>query len=190
MALSRRTILTGAGLAAALAASPSDACSLTARLIPIGFSDAACRRSLRRLVDLINDAPGRSDAEVTARAAQLRIRFDDGVSDPILNYPNTRPIEDLDLLRGWSISDAKRDRSPLTIKEVNLLKGKKGIALYQFTLRRDRFHAGMTEEEVDGGSCDVAFEAYYGHEDRSYLGVFKNNQLREVYDFEQWLREL
>ena len=190
MTLSRRTLLAGAGLAAALAASPSEACTLVPRLKPVGFSDAASRRSLRRLVQLINDAPTVSDAEVVARAGNLRIRLDDSVSDPILNFPKTSPVEVLDVVRAWSMSAGKRDHSPLSIREMNLLKRGGGIALYQFTLRRDQFHAGLTNEEVSGGSCDAPHDSFYGPEDASYLGLFKNNELREVWAFDQWLREL
>lgn len=189
MILSRRAWL-ASGIAAAVVASPSDACTLIGRRKPVGFSDAACRRSLRKLVELINNAPDLVDAEVKARAAELSIRFDKTVSDPILDYPNISPIEDLELIRGWSVSAAKRDRSPLSIEEVNLLKGENGIALYQFTLRRDQFHAGVTVEEAAGDSCGIAFDAFYGPEDASYLGLFENNKLREVWAFDPWLREL
>ncbi|MET0588667.1 MAG: hypothetical protein ABWZ75_09110 [Novosphingobium sp.] len=190
MALSRRACLAGVGMAAAVVSSPSDACTVIGKRKPVAFSDAACRRSLRKLVDLINDAPALPDAEVTTRAADLSIRFDESVTDPILNYPNFSPIKDLELVRGWSVSAAKRDRSPINIEEINLLKGSKGMALYQFTLRRDRFHAGVTDEEAAGGSCDVAFDPFFSPEDVSYLGLFQNNKLREVWAFDQWLREM
>lgn len=189
MAVSRRTLLTGVGVAATgLTASAGQACSLVATVLPIGFSDAECRRSLRRLIELINEAPKLADDELVRRAEQLSVRFDEGVSDPILDYPKTNPVEDRDLYRAWSISSGKQDRSPIALVDVNLLKRQKGSAIYQFTLSRDQFHGEVTEEEAAGDSCGVASEAYYGREVSSYLGFFRNNKLRDVWAFDVWLR--
>lgn len=189
--LSRRLLLSGfGGLAGASFAAAGAACSFTARLKPISVSDAACRRSLQALVRLINDAPALADGDLSTRAALLAINFDSNVSDPILNYPNHSPIEYVDLLRAWGSSDGKRDRSPISLREVNMLKGERGVALYQFTLRRDQFHGEITAEEAAGDSCAVPSEAFYGPEDTSYLGLFKNNELREVSSFDAWLRTL
>lgn len=191
MPVSRRMLLSGIGLvAAAGAASAGEACSITARLKPIGFSDAACRRSLRELVKLINATPNLSDEAVSARAAQLGINFDTSVSDAILNYPNRSPTEDLELFRAWGSSGGKPDRSPVGLREENLLKGERGVAIYQFTLRRDRYHPEVTEDEAAGDSCGMPYKAFYGPEDSSYLGVFKNNKLREVSAFDVWLRTI
>jgi hypothetical protein len=184
-------LLAGAGvLSTGLAASAGQACSLTARLKPVGFSDAACQRSLRALVELINKAPTLPDAEIAARAAELSINFAEDVTGPILNYPNYSPVEDLDLIRGWSSWAGRRDRSPIVIHELNLLKAERGIALYQFTFRRDQYHAEVTDAQAAEDSCGAPSPAYYGAEDASYLGVFLNNKLRDVAAFGVWLRKL
>ncbi len=189
MDVSRRMMFARAGLlTTALAASGGQACTLVASLKPIDFSDAACRRSLRELVNLINRAPALSDPDLEARVEKLAIRFDEEVSDPILNYPKTAPAEDAGLIRAWSMTGRKRDRSPLAIRHLNLLKGERGVALYQFTLRRDQYFPEVTAEEVDGGSCDAPSDAHYAPVDSSYLGFFRNNKLREVTAFDVWLR--
>lgn len=179
--------MVGAGMLTTAVAAKSEACSVVATLKPVDFSDGACRRSLRRLIDLINTAPRLSDAQVAAKAQQLALRFDDDVTDAILGYAATRPVEDLDLIRAWSMSYGKRDRTPLVIREVNQLKGERGVALYQFTLRRDQYHPELKLEDFDGGSCDVPHKAYYAPEDVSYLGLFRNNKLRSVSAFDVWL---
>ena len=182
-------MLAGAGLFSAAVAAKSEACSLVASLRPIDFSDEACRRSLRRLVDLINAAPALADAEVVKRAGRLGVRFDDDVTDAVLGFAKTRPVEDLDLIRAWSMSAGKRDRAPLVIREINQLKGERGIALYQFTLRRDQYHPELKLEDVNGGGCDGPHHAFYAPEDSSYLGLFRNNRLRAVSAFDVWLME-
>lgn len=189
VALSRRMLLAGASVLTAALAGRSEACSLVANLRPIAFSDAACRRSLRELVGLIDQAPSLSDAELSARAGRLSVRLDESVSNAILNYPAQRPAEDIDVIRGWSSWAGKRDRSPLVVREINLLKGERGTALYQFTLRRDQYHPEVTEEEAASDSCGVVRDAFYGPEDASYLGLFVNNMLREVSAFDVWLRK-
>lgn len=191
MAISRRAMLAGAGLVATgLTASAGEACSLVASIRTIGFSDAACRRSLRRLIQLIIDAPKLTDAGLSERHERAPVRFEDGVDDPILAYrtdiPADAPYEEIDVIRAWSAAYGRPDRSPIAIREMNLLKSQKGFALYQFTLRRDQFHPA-TEE--DGGSCFPSTEAHYGPEDVSYLGRFVNNQLRRILPFDEWLSE-
>ena len=192
MDVSRRSVLAGAGfVTGGLLARPAGACSVVPRLRPIGFSDAACRRSLQRLIALIHAAATSSADDIARRASALSIAFDSTVIDPIMNYPRVHPIEDADLIRAWGMSDGKPDRSPVALREINLLKSGKGVALYQFTLRRDAFHAGETEDEAAGSSCGMgAVVPYYGPEDASYLGLFLNNALREVSAFDAWLREL
>lgn len=190
--LSRRALVgTAAVLFGALAAPAAQACTVTASRRPIGFSDSACRRSLRQLVALINEAASLSDDALTERAEELGIEFAESVTDPLMNYPTHHPIEDRDLIRAWGTSDGQRDRTPIALHEVNLLKGRKGVALYQFTLRRDRFHREVTEEETAGDTCGpFAWPAGFAEEDSSYLGLFINNKLREVSAFDQWLLEL
>ena len=191
MEISRRSLIGAAGLlSTAFAASAAEACTVIGSIRPIAFSDAACRRSLRELVSLINEAPALADAELAERADGLSIQFDESVTDELVAFPGMLPIENRDLIRSWSLSAGQRDRSPIALREVNLLKDRKGIALYQFTLRRDLYHPGLTGEDVDGGSCDVPHDPFYAAQDVSYLGLFFNNRLREVSAFEQWLREL
>lgn len=184
-------MLAGTGLiATGLTASAGEACSFVARVKPISFSDAACRRSLRQFVELINDAPNLTDAELSQRYERAPVRFEDGVHDPVLSYrtdiPADEPYEETNVIRAWGAAYGKPDRLPIAIREVNLLKSQKGFALYQFTLRRDQYHPA-TEE--DGGSCYPSSEAHYGPEDVSYLGRFVNNQLRRILPFDEWLRE-
>lgn len=73
---------------------------------------------------------------------------------------------------------------------MNILKGKRGVALYQFTLQRERFFPQVTEEEAAGDSCGVPEAAHYATVQSSYLGVFLNNKLRTVSAFDEWLREI
>lgn len=187
MEISRRKILTGAGLIAGVLAAPSaQACTVVARLKPVGFSDSKCRRSLRALIELINAASTLSVTDLVVRADNLFIDFDDSVIERILPTITVYPPENSDLLLGWSLSASKRDRSPATLHEVNLLKGEKGIALYQFTLRRDLYHDEITEN--DDGCGPGPRDAFYGVGDESYLGLFRNNKLREVSVFDAWLR--
>lgn len=188
--VSRRMILTGAGfVAGALAAPSAQACTTIARLKPISFSDARCRSSLRALLNLINAAPTLSPADLSTRADQLAVDFADSVSEQILPNVDIYPIENADLISGWSLSAGKRDRSPIILHEVNLLKGEKGIALYQFALRRDAYHEKVSEEEAASDSCGMGpVDAFYGSEINSYLGFFRNNKLREVSMFDAWLR--
>ena len=190
MTVSRRTALTGVGLVGAvLATSSAQACTLIARMKLIGFSDTKCRRSLRGLLDLINAAPTLSPADLSTRADELAVDFDDSVSEQILPNVDIYPIENADLISGWSLSAGKRDRSPIILHEVNLLKGEKGIALYQFALRRDAYHEKVSEEEAASDSCGMGpVDAFYGSEINSYLGFFRNNKLREVSVFDAWLR--
>lgn len=191
MTLSRRMLLTAGGLAAAgLAAAPGRSCSITARRLPLPFSDAACRRSLRALVDLINAAAGLSEAELAARTSRLAVTFDEQVVDAVLPEQRVHPIEEAAVIGAWTLSDGKRDRAPVRIRELNLLKGDAGVALYQFTLRRDAFHAEVREEDVGGGSCGMPEPAHYARQDASYLGLSVNNRLREVSAFDVWLRKL
>jgi hypothetical protein len=126
---------------------------------------------------------------LSTRAALLSINFGVDVSDPLLNYPNRGPIEHVDLLRAWTRSDGMVDRTPMHLVEVNLLKGTRGVALYQFTLERERYFAEITEEDASNGSCSFPEPAHYGRTRASYLGVFINNKLREVSSFDAWLRE-
>jgi hypothetical protein len=189
MTLTRRAIF--AGTAAITIGSPaiSEACSLVARRRPESFSDAACRRSLGELVRLINDAPGLSDEVLATRAGELSINFDPDVTEPILDYPNRKTIENGELLRAWTSSAGPPDRAPLRLSDVNLLKGGRGVALYQFTLRRERFFAEITEKEAAGDSCGYPEPAHYGVTRLSYLGVFSNNKLRTVSAFDEWLQQ-
>jgi hypothetical protein len=141
-------------------------------------------------VRLINEAPGLDDDAVAQRADELGVRFDNDVIDRILDYPARSPVEDLALIRGWTLSAGKRDRAPVRLEETNMLKGERGLGLYQFTLRRDRYYAEISEVEASGDSCTVPSPAFFAVEDRSYLGVFVNNRLREVSAFDAWLREV
>jgi len=109
---------------------------------------------LGALIELINDAPHLSDDVLATRAAALSIRFDTDVSDPILDYPKVSPVETSDLLRAWTKSAGNNDRTPIRLAEMNRLKADRGVALYQFTLRRERFFREVTEEQAGGGSCD------------------------------------
>jgi len=191
MTLSRRMLLGGAGAAMTAATAPAAACSLVARLKPVGFSDRACRASLRALVGLINAAPHLSNAEVATRADGLGILFDDNVSTALLGEPASLPVENGAVIRGWTIAEGHPDRSPLALHEINLLKADRGIALYQFTLRRDQYHAGLSDADAADDSCGAtAFDAFYGYERTSYLGTFRNNALREISAFDVWLRTL
>lgn len=192
MDISRRTIIAGvSALAASLVTSSAKACSVVARSKPIAFSDTACRHSLRALVNLIQAAPNLSDVELSHRTSELSIDFDGSVSDPILNYPRSFPVEDIDLIRGWSMSYGKQDQSPIRLTELNMLKGQQGAALYQFTFRRILYHPEVTQAEAARDSCgEGAVNAYYYSEDTSYLGLFLNNKLREVSAFDQWLRTI
>lgn len=189
MTLTRRALFAGAAAMTIGSATAAEACSLVVTRRPISFSDAACRRSLGDLVRLINDASRLSDEELATRARELSINFDSDVTEPILNYPNRSPIEDSELLRAWTRSDGTPDRAPLRLAEVNLLKGERGVGLYQFTLRRERFFAEITEEEAAGDSCGFPEPAHYGITRSSYLGVFFNNKLRTVSAFDEWLRQ-
>lgn len=169
MPVSRRMLLPGIGAAAAASAASAAvvpgaarACSLVARVRPTGLSDAACRRSLGRLVRVINEAPGLDDDAVARRAGELGVRFDNDVIDRILDYPARNSVEDLALIRGWTLSAGKRDR----------------------------YYAEISETEASGDSCTVPSPAFFAVEDRSYLGVFVNNRLREVSAFDAWLREV
>ena len=128
-----------------------------------------------------------SDEEIEERSGS--IDFAESVSDPLLDYPTYSPIEHYDLLRAWTLSFGQRDRSPVALNEVNLLKGRKGVALYQFALRRDHYHPAVTEEEAEGDTCGLTVprEAYFGKQVVSYLGVFINNRLRRVSRFDEWL---
>jgi hypothetical protein len=187
MMLTRRALFAEAAALTVGSGTAAEACSVVARRRPINFSDAACRRSLGELVRLINQASHLSDEELATRAGELSINFDPDVAEPILNYPNRHPIEDGELLRAWTRSDGTPDRTPLRLAEVNLLKGERGVALYQFTLRRERFFSEVTEEEAD--SCGFSEPAHYGTTRSSYLGVFLNNKLGTVSAFDEWLRQ-
>ena len=88
-------MLAGAGLVATgLTASAGEACSLVASIRTIGFSDSACRRSLRQFVQLINDASKLTDAELAERYERNHVRFDDDVSNPILGFRTDIPAEE------------------------------------------------------------------------------------------------
>src|SRR6478609_393891 len=105
-ALSRRSLFgTAALLLGAFVAPAAQACTVVARRRPVGFSDSACRRSLRQLVALINEADRLSDDELSERADGLWIEFADSVTGPLLNYPLHRPIENRDVVRAWGRSD-------------------------------------------------------------------------------------
>ena len=185
---SRRTLLATAGAAGALS-SAAEACTFVGRRKPIAFSDAGCRRSLRDLVELIHAAPALS-AEALQERADGFGTFAEDVSDPILDYPNLSPVENADLIRGWSRSNGHDDAAPIVLREVNLLKASKGIALYQFTLRRRRYNRGVTEEESRRDSCGMGeVEPFFETQDASYLGLFRNNRLHEVSAFDAWLSE-
>jgi hypothetical protein len=184
--VTRRLLLAGIVGVGALAPEPADACSFVARQRPTAFSDAACRRSLAALIALVNAAPGLDDAALERRLADTSISFDQDVTDPILNYPQRSPIEDAELIRGWSVSAGRRDDAPLRLAETTLLKGDPGIALYQFALKRRRWIAEVTEEEAAGDSCGIAAPAHWRDERTSYLGLFRNNRLREVHAFGIW----
>lgn len=188
MTLTRRALFAGAAAMTAGSVTPAKACSLVNPRRSIGFSDAACRRSLNDLVRLINDARALTDEELAHRASELSINFDSDVSDPILDYRNRSPIEDEELLKAWSRSAGTLDRKPIRLAEVNLLKGERGVALYQFTLRRERFYAEITEEDAASDSCGVAQPAHFETTLTSYLGVFLNNKLRTVSAFDEWLQ--
>lgn len=189
MTLTRRTLFATAAAIAAGAETIANGCSLVARRRAKSFSDAACRRSLEALVRLINDAPRLSDQVLGSRADELSINFDPDVTGPILDYPNRSPIDAAELLRAWTRTAQTRDRAPLRLAEVNLLKGDRGLALYQFTLRRERFFAEVTEEDAAGDSCGSAAPAHYSTTLASYLGVFRNNRLHTVRAFDEWLQE-
>lgn len=186
MMFTRRTLFALA-TAVTIGSEAADACSFVVTPRPVGFSDAACRRSLERLIGLINEASRLSDEALTKRAEALSIIFDADVTDPILNFPNRSPIEDGELLRAWTRSDGTPDRVPLRLTEVNLLKSERGYALYQFTLLRERFVAEVTEEQASTDSCGIPAPAHFETARASYIGVFRNNRLRTVSAFEEWL---
>lgn len=188
MNLNRRTLITAAATVAC-ATAQAQACTLTARLRPIAFSDTACRESLNQLVRLINDAPRLSDKALATRSETLSINFASDVTEPILDYPDRSPIDNAELLRAWTRSAGTSDRAPIKLAEVNLLKGKRGVALYQFTLSRDRFFPEVTEAQANEDSCGVAEPAHFSVTHASYLGEFTNNRLRAVSAFDTWLRE-
>jgi hypothetical protein len=188
LTIERRSLLAGLSLmAGAVAASEAEACSIIARQRPVSFSNGACQRSLRNLLKLIEEAPGLSKEKLFERSIEYDNSFDPAVSDALLGRPKVYPVESSDVILGWSLSEGVRDRSPIVLRDINLLKARKGIALYQFTLRRDQYHAEITEDDDCGG---IATAAHFGPEDRSYLGLFRNNRLRQVYAFDQWLIEL
>lgn len=188
--VNRRMLLLGTGaLAVAITDTAGQACTVTASVKPIAFSDMACRRSLRELINLVSRASTLSDGELTTRINELSINLDGDVIDAIFEYKNRDSKENFEVVRAWSVAAGRRDRSPLSLREVNLLKGERGVALYQFTLRRDQYHPELTEDDA-GGSCSGPYPAFYGPEDTSYLGVFINNRLRDISTFDQWLRKL
>ena len=100
--VSRRSMLRAVAVIVAAAAPAAQACTITAQRIPTRFSDRACRRSLRRLVDLINAAHTMSDDELTEQADDLGIEFHEDVTDPLLNYPTHHPIEHREVVNGSS----------------------------------------------------------------------------------------
>jgi len=182
--ISRRMLLSAGGLAAgSLTASAGRACSVLATRLAVSFSDADCRRSLDVFVALINAAGTLSEAALAARTRDLSLLIDEAVSDAVLNSPTTRPVEAAAVIGAWTLSEGRRDRSPVSIREVNRFRGDRGTALYQFTLRRDAWHGA-----TDGDSCQGPADASYGPEDRSYLGFFVANKLREIFAFDVWLR--
>jgi hypothetical protein len=197
MVISRRMLIVGTGVVAGAFTAPrTEACTLIARKRPISFSDRSCRQSLGALVALINRLPVLSVADLKTKADAyvefedtLSIQFDEQVIENILGDQKHYPVENSDLINGWSLASGKRDKSPMTIDQINLLKSEKGLALYQFTLKRNQYHSEITEEEAASDSCGSGpVAAFYGYEKSSYLGVFVNNKLREVSTFDAWLR--
>lgn len=189
MEISRRKILSGAGMVVSvLAAAPTEACSIVASQKRIDFSDSQCRRTLRELVDLINIAPSLSAAEMADRADKFYIAFDQRTIDRILPEGVNGPLGEGTMIFGWSMANGKRDKSPAKLYEVNLLKSEQGRALYQFTLLRDSYHLGYSEEQADQDGCGAPpYPPFFGPEKTSYLAKFQNNELREISAFDMWL---
>lgn len=182
VAISRRMLLAGAGTLAATAAKNSvEACSLVAKPTIVPFSELMCRRSLAAMVALIGKARDLSDAELGSQLDALSIEFEDGVSNGQSNA---------DLMRSWSLANDTRDRSPIALHELNLIKKAKGTALFQFTLRRDAYYAEVSEVQAANDGCGVSSPepAYFGPLDASYLGYFVGNKLRRVFAFDVWLQ--
>lgn len=188
MTVTQRVMLAGLAAGGALA-ERAEACTVVATQRRVAFSDDGCRRELRELVAMINTAPSLTDAVLTERLRnRADIRFDQGVTDPLLDYPKIYPIESADVIRGWSMSEGKRDRAPIRLTEVTLFKGERGFGFYQFTLRRDRFMAEVTDEMSASDTCASPEPAHWYAEDHAYLAAFQNNKLREVSAFDVWLR--
>lgn len=194
MAISRRTMLAGAvAIGGALAAEPGEACSIVARQLPINFSDRDCRASLQDLVDRINLA---REAQAGGSPAlgedeYLPIDFDDSVVEQVLNQrPAPYGIETGQVLAAWTMANGQRDRAPVELREVDRIKARKGFALYAFVLRRESYVPEVTEEEVESSSCGgIARAAYFQETDLAYLGTFRNNRLRKVTVFDDWLEQ-
>lgn len=192
MDISRRTLLAGAGVAASLLpAPPAQGLSLIDPIMQRAFSDAACRKGLREFVALIGKARIMTDDALSEAVRTLHVQFDSMLVEELVTDPVPGRYEQAEVIRALTISFGQRDRSPARLHEVNLLKGRKGFALYQFTLRRDAYFPEVSEEEPEQqGDQGGPIPPHYSDDDTSFLGLFFNNQLRRVSGFDIWLEEL
>jgi len=179
--IARRALLALAVGAGTLAIRGAEACSLVVRR-DLRFSDAACRRSLADWLRLLNEGRLLTEDQLTRRADALSVDVDQEALWSIIGDDATKVDRSYAFYRRYTSVAGKADRAPARLVEVNFLKGVHGQAIYQFTVRRDQFHPA----DEEGCNGLLTHGDFYGIEDRSYLGVFRNNRLATVRDFSEW----
>jgi len=189
MELSRRDVVgVGALAGAILVAESAKACSLIASVKPIPLSEADSRASLNRLVALINAAPMMAKRDLSDQAYGLSLEFDKSVPEFLNIETASLPLEDPAIIDGWTINNGKRDNAPIKIQEFRQLKRGEGVALYTIRLRRSVFWPEITQEDSERSSCGMgAVDAHFEPQDSAYIGTFRNNKLRKLTLFPDWL---
>ncbi len=178
MGIERRAfIAAGLGIAGTLLGSGAEACSISPSVKPRPFSDAACRRQIRELVTLLNEAPSMDSNAIEAWLAQHRINFGDD-----LLWAGSEQLDPATFVRTFKLSDGKEDIKPIRLADMSLIRERGNRASYAFTLRRYSYHA------ADPEGCNGLFvhDEYWGEEEAAYIAAFENNRMGSLRGFPEW----
>ncbi len=178
MGIERRTfIAAGLGIAGTLLGSGAKACSIPASVKSRPFSDAACRRQIRELVALLNEAPSMHPSAVEAWLEHRSIEFGDD-----LLWTGSEQLDAATFVRTFKLSDGKVDGKPIRLADVSLIRERGNRASYAFTLRRYSYHA------ADPEGCNGLFvhDEYWGEEEAAYIAAFENNRMGTLRGFPEW----
>jgi hypothetical protein len=177
--IGRRALL-AAALAATMAGSAAQGCSLTATRRPRPYREEECVRAIEDLVRMLNEAPSMPAETVEAWYADRGFSVDDE-----LLFDSSERLEAPQFLRTYRVSDGKLDSKPIRLAELELVRRRGNRAAFAFTLKRWSYHA------ADPEGCNGMFVhgEYWGPEQAGFIAAFENNGLTSLRLFPEWFAD-